>query len=273
MNDLATTRYEITKRDINKDRRLKLAAATLPVGLSVVPAAALFVLSFIFGTTPPVAALFIFMSLVSLVGGFVLGGIGSIGTLIYRSKWLAEVRERVAVDGIKANEVDWFKNELKSEEKKALKEIRTRDLLLADAYQETLASRLTATRIVKSTKQELLIAKRRKNRLKYLKSERVDEFKAEVDKDINKLAKIKTEAEEMLVEAESRLHMIEATARRGNQLAGNELALKKLSARTEQLPLALEEAKMTEEYRKELVEELEDDFEEEMKGLDLGKGK
>jgi hypothetical protein len=264
MSELVTTKYEITKKDINKDRRLKITAAALPVALSVIPASVLFVLSFIFGTSPPLAVTFFFFSLVSLIGGFVLGSAGSIGTLIYRSKWLAEVRERVAVDGIKPNEVEWFKNELKSEEKKALKDLRTKNLLLADAYQETLASRLTATRIIKSTKNELLVARRRKNKLKYLKSERVDEFKAEIDQDIENLSKIKVEAEEMLVEAESRLQMVEATARRGTELAGNELALKKLSARTEQLPLALEEAKMTEEYRKEVVEELEEDFEKEM---------
>lgn len=269
MSDLVTSGHEITKKDISKDRRLKVAAAALPVGLSVVPASILFVLSFIFGTTPPVAALFIFFSLVTLIGGFILGGIGSIGTLVYRSRWLAQVRERVAIDGIKANEVEWFKNELKSEEKRALREIKNRNLLLADAYQETLASRLTATRIIKSTKHELLLAKRRKNKLKYLKSEKLDQFNAEIDKDIENLNRIKTEAEEMLFEAESRLQMIEATSRRGTELAGNELALKKLSARTRQLPLALEEAKMTEEFRKELVEELEEDYEKEMKDVQM----
>lgn len=269
MSDIVPIKTEITKKDISKDRRLKALATALPIGLSVVPSAILFILSFIFGTTPPVAALFLFFSFVTLVGGFILGGVGSAATMIYRSRWLAQVRERVAINGIKAKDVEWFKNEMKSEEKKALKDIKTKNLLLADAYQETLASRLTATRIIKSTKYELLLAKRRKNKLKYLKSERLNEFNAEVDKDISNLLKIKTEAEEMLVEAESRLHMIEATSRRGTELAGNELALKKLSARTQQLPLALEEAKMTEEFRKELVEELEDELEKDLKGVDL----
>lgn len=269
MSDLVPTNYEITKKEINKDRRLKVTAAALPIGLSVVPASVLFVLSFIFGTTPPIAALFIFFSLIALVGGFILGGIGSIATLIHRSKWLAEVRERIAIDGIKANEVEWFKKELKPDEKRALKELKGRNLLLADAYQETLASRLTATRIIKSTKHELVLAKRRQNKLKYLKSEKLPQFKAEIDEDISKLSKIKTEAEEMLFESQSRLQMIEATSRRGTELAGNELALKKLSARSQQLPIALEEAKMTEEFRKELVEELEQDFQKSMKGVEM----
>lgn len=265
MSDLISIKNEITKLDIKKDKLLKTTAVALPVGLSVVPASIFFVLFFVFGTTPPIAATFLFLSIISLIGGFILGGIGSAVTMIYRSRWLAQVRERVAINGIKANEVEWFKNELKTDEKRALKEIRSKNLLLADAYQETLASRLTATRIVKSTKHELLLAKRRKNKLKYLKSERMDDFKAEVEKDINNLTNIRQEAQEMLVEAESRLQMIEAASRRGTELAGNEIALKKLSARTQQLPLALEAAKMEEELRKEFVEEIEEEFEKDLK--------
>ncbi|MGI8668795.1 MAG: hypothetical protein ACR2J3_02995 [Aridibacter sp.] len=262
MSDLISTKYEITKKDVNKDRLLKTTAVSLPVVLSVVPALAFFIMTFIFGTTPPLAATFLFFSLVSLIVGSIVGGIGSAATMMYRSKWLGQLKEKVAIDGIKANEVRWFTKELKTEEKKALKEIKSKNLLLADAYEETLASRLTATRIVKSTGNELLLAKRRKNKLKYLKSEKVNDFKAEIEKDISNLSNIKTEAKEMLIEAESRLQMIEAASRRGNELAGNELALKKLSARTEQLPLALESAKMEEELRKKFVDEFEKEFDE-----------
>jgi hypothetical protein len=270
MSDLIPIKNEITKKDISKDRRLKITAAALPIVVSVLPSLLFFVLFVLFGIgNPPAGITFLFFTVVSFIAGLILGLVGSAATLIYRSRWLAEVRERVALDGIRANEVDWFRNELKSEEKKALKEIRSRNLLLADAYQETLASRLTATRIIKSTKHELLLAKRRQNKLRYLKSDKMDDFKAEIEKDISNLNKIRHEAEEMLFEAESRLQMIEATSRRGTELAGNELALKKLSARTQQLPLALEEAKMTEEIRKELVEELEADLKKDLKEADL----
>lgn len=270
MSELITTKYELTKKDISKDRRLKVTAAALPVVVSVLPSLLFFVLFVLFGLgNPPAGITFLFFTVVSFVVGLVLGLGGSVATLVYRSRWLAGVREKLAIDGIKANEVDWFRNELKSEEKKALKELRSRNMLLADAYQETLASRLTATRIIKSTKNELLLAKRRKNKLKYLKSERMDEFEAEIDRDIENLSSIRTEAEEMLFEAESRLQMIEAASRRGTELAGNEMALKRLSARSEQLPLALEEAKMTEEFRKELVEELEQDLDDDLRSPDL----
>ena len=269
MSDLIPTRYEITKKDVSKERRLKATAVSLPIVLSVVPALAFFIMTFIFGSTPPLAATFLFFSLVSLIVGFIAGGIGSAATMMYRSKWLGQLREKVAIDGIKASEVSWFTKEIKTEEKKALKEIKTKNLLLADAYEETLASRLTATRIIKSTGKELLLAKRRKNKLKYLKSEKLNDFKSEIEKDISNLSGIKTEAKEMLIEAESRLQMIEAASRRGNELAGNEIALKKLSARTEQLPLALESAKMEDELRREFVNEFEEEFEKDENKADL----
>jgi hypothetical protein len=79
----------------------------------------------------------------------------------------------------------------------------------------------------------------------------------ELKTDVEKLSKIKSEAEEMRVEAETRLQMIEAASRRGGSVADAELALKKLSARTQELPLALESAKMEDEMRRELEKELD----------------
>ncbi|HQU83861.1 MAG TPA: hypothetical protein PKY59_12075 [Pyrinomonadaceae bacterium] len=249
MNDLE--RYEVTKKDLTKGRRMKLAAWTLPFALSIIPFAALFVPFLFTGSIP----LFFFSFIVG-IAGFVLGLILS-GVIAYRyNNWTKEMRERIAADGIRAEEVDWFKNELKSTEKKALKDIQSSNLLLADAYRETLASRLTATRIVKTSKKELLSAKRRENKLKMLKSENAKNFQDEVKNDIEKISSINREAELMLAEAESRLQMIEAAAMRGGSLADSELALKKLSARSQQLPLALEEAKMHEELKKQLESEL-----------------
>ena len=255
--DKLEKRYEVTNKDLVKNKALTYGAALSPVLLSTIPAGILFVLGFLFGTTPPIAATFFFFSLIALVGGFILGLGGTGGLLYYRSKWLADVRERIAMDGIKASEVDWFKNELTSMEKKALKAVEKRDALLADAFRDTLASRLTATRIKKATNRELLIAKRRQNKLKYLKSANSDELKKEINEDVEKLQKIKKEADEMQVEAETRLEMIEAAARRGTDLAGQELQLKKLSNRTRDLPLALEAAKETAEIKEEIRKELE----------------
>lgn len=253
MNELQTTRYEITRRDAAKDKALKYGAWIAPLALSLVPAIILFVLSLF--ATGATTAMFVFFSIIALVVGFVFGLIITGGLLYYRSRWLADVRERLAVDGIKANEVEWFQHELTTNERKSLKEIEAKDLLLGDAFRDTLAARLTATRILKSTKQELLLVQRRQGKLQYLKSENSANLQEELKKDLEKLNGIKNEAEEMRVEAETRLQMIEAAARRGGSVADTELALKKLSARTSDLPLALESARMEDEIRRELENE------------------
>ncbi len=256
MNEL-TTRYEVTPKDLAKEKALKLGAWSAPALLSVLPALIFFVLFFLFGSNPPAAISLLAFSIISLVVGFFVGLIVTGGIMFYRSRWLAKVRERIAVDGIKAQEVDWFKNELTTAERKSLKEIDAKDALLADAFRDTVAARLTATRILKSTKHELLLVQRRQNKLKYLKSENSTNLQEELKIDISKLGKIKTEAEEMLNEAETRVQMIEAASRRGTNLAGAELALKKLSARTSELPLALESAKMEDEIRREIEKEFD----------------
>ena len=245
-------RYEVTRKDLAKDKALKIGAWAAPVLLSLVPALVFFILFFLFGSNPPAAISLLAFGIISLVVGFILGLIVTGGIMFYRSRWLAKVRERIAVDGIKAQEVDWFTHELTSAERKSLKEIEAKDALMADAFRDTLAARLTATRILKSAKQEILLVQRRQNKLKYLKSENSANLQEELKTDLAKLNQIKTEAEEMLVEAETRVQMIEAASRRGTNYADTELALKKLSARTAELPLALESAKMEEEIRREL---------------------
>lgn len=258
MNELQP-RYEVTRGDLRKDKALKFGAWMVPVLLAIIPALIFFAL-FLFSGAPATAFTFLFLGLASLVGGFLIGLIATGGILYYRSNWLKKVRERIAVDGIKAREVDWFRHELTINEKKSLKEIEAKNLLLADAFRDTLAARLTATRILKSSRQEVLLAERRQNKLKYLKSENSSNLQDELKEDLKKLNQIKTEAAEMLTESETRLQMIEAASRRGTDLAGNELALKKLAARTAELPLALESTKMEEEIRRELEKELTDDI-------------
>jgi hypothetical protein len=256
--DELVSKYDISKRDFARGRNLKIGAISAPIVLSATPAIVFLLLTFLFGSTPPIAATIFFIGLILTVLGFVVG-LGFTGLFAYRhARWTKEMRERIAADGIKAEEIDWFRNELKTSEKRMLKEMRRADPLLDDAYRETLASRLTATRIVNSSRKELMLAKRRQLRLKQLKrlnSESAEQFNAEIERDVKKIESINDEAKQMLAEAESRLQMIEAASVRGSQLADSELALKKLSARAAELPLALEEAKMTEEIRRELDEE------------------
>ena len=257
------SKYEISKRDLARGRNLKIGTVSAPLVLAGVPLILFLFLMFVFGSTPPVAAMFFFFGLILTIVGFVVG-LGLTGFFAYRhSNWTKEMRERIAADGIKANEIDWFRNELKPSEKRALKELHRGDPLLEDAYRETLASRLTAARIVKSSRKELHLTKRRQAKLKQLKRldpERSETFSAEISRDLEKIESISEEAKQMLAEAESRLQMIEATAARGSHLADSELALKKLSARASELPLALEQAKLTDEIRRELESEDEEEI-------------
>ena len=163
----------------------------------------------------------------------------------------------MAARGVRAEEVDWFRKELRSSEKQGLRFVAARDPLLADAYRETLASRLTASRIVRSSKRELQLIQRRQIKLKYNRSQSSKEFLEELSSDVQKIRSINDEAKQMLAESEARLQMIEAASVRGSSIADSELALKKLSNRVAELPLALESARLAEEIRKEL--ESEDD--------------
>jgi hypothetical protein len=253
----AVSKYDVTGRDLARGRNLKIAAWTAPIALPAVPAVVFTILALVFGTTPPVAFTLFVLGMILAGLGLVIG-LSLMGFFLYRrSNWTREMREKIAADGIRAEEIDWFTHELRSSEKRALKDISRADLLLADAYRETLASRLTATRIVKSSRKELVSTKQRRSKLKQFRSERAAEFGAQLERDAEKIATIHEEAKAMLAESEARLQMIEAAAARGRGMADSELALKKLSSRSQNLPLALEEMKRTEELAREIEKDLE----------------
>ncbi len=247
--------YELTRRDYRKKALTLYGAWTAPI-LTALPLPIVFlVLFFLFGVNPASAALFFFLAVISAAAGFALGLVLMMLLFWYRNNWLKNLREQLAADGIKTSEVEWFDHELTTAERNSLKELEGRDRLLADAFRETLASRLTATRILKSSKNELLLVKRRQNKLKYLESENTKTLKDELADDQKRLEVVRNEAEGLLTESKTRLEMIEAAARRGTALAGNEQALKQLSERSAQLPLALESARLEDEVRRELDSE------------------
>jgi hypothetical protein len=247
--------HEITQQDLTKGRRLKAAAIAAPFILTFVPALLTIFFLLLFGGVPATSVVILFLGVVLTTLGFLTGIGASLFFTHRRKKWTGEMRERIAADGIRADEIDWFVGEMKPAEKRALKAVEARDLLLGDAYRDTLASRLTATRIIKNSRRELSMAKRRQNSIRQLKSARAAEFQEQIVSDIQKISSIETQAREMLVEAESRLAMIEAAASRSGGLADSELALKKLSARANELPLALQSAQVAEEIRRELEDQ------------------
>jgi hypothetical protein len=247
--------YEITKADLVKGRRLKAGAIAAPIFLTLTPIAITLLLMLFAAGSPPTAAVIFALGLIATILGFLIGGTLTVVFGLRYRDWTREMRDRIAAAGIGAGEIGWFTKEMKPSEKRALKAVEASDLLLGDAYRETLASRLTATRILKSSRRELSMAKKRQNSLKQLKSAKASEFQQQISADIGKIQSIHEEAGVMVAEAESRLAMIEAAASRSGGLADNELALKKLSARTRELPLALESARLTDEIRQELERE------------------
>jgi hypothetical protein len=246
---------EITKTDLRQVQRMKAGAIAAPVALTIVPAVITLMMLLLAAGGPPAAVIIMFGGIIATVLGFVTGVVTAAVLTKKRSDLVRQLKDRMAARGIRAEEIEWFRNELKGEERRALKALEHRDLLLADAYRETLASRLTASRIVKSARRELMLSKRRQNSVKQLKSARAEEFQAMIGEDIKKLERIGEEARLTLAEADSRLRMIEAAGTRSGSIADSELALKKLSARTAELPLALESAKIADEIRLELEKE------------------
>lgn len=247
-------KYEVTRKDIVKDRTLRQISWSAPILLSILPALFFFIIG-LFSGSPASTVFFLFLALVSAILGFFLGLVVSFSTLYYRSRWLNELREKISADGINPGEIEWFKSELTSAEKKALEEIESKDKVMADAYRETLASRLTASRIIKKAKNHLLDVQRRIQKLELTKSEKAKELIEELKHDKRKIESLKEEAEKMLEEAKLRLQMIEVAVYRNKKLPDLELNIAKLSARTNQLPLALEAIKIEEQLRRQLEQE------------------
>ena len=147
---------------------------------------------------------------------------------------------------------------MKSHERRALKEIEERDALLGDAYRETLASRLTSSKILKLTDLELADAHRRKERVKRISSSDARELIEEIESDVARLWTVRRDAEKLLADSELRLEKIEATSRRGTTLTDAEYSLKNLSERSAELPLALEAARMRDEVMRDLDTGIDD---------------
>lgn len=196
------------------------------------------------------AAIFLLLSMASLGVGVVVGALVMILLILYRRRWHSRLRDKLAADGITTNEVSWFTPELTSEERQVLEEIKTSNSLLADAYCETLASRLTATRIIARSKTELLRVERRINRARSLVGADTTSLIDELDLDRTQLQRLQTETETRLVEAKARLQLIEAAASRSLGQTETDLMLSRLSSAQSHLPLAIEMARLEQQVSK-----------------------
>ena len=243
---------KLSKRDAALARVLK-TAPWLAVLIATIPAPLFFLALFITTTATDSAAVYLLLAGVSFGFGLAIGLAIAAVLWLYRRAWLARLRDRLALDGITANEVAWFRSELTSAERAALAEIEQSNPLLADAYLETLAMRLTATRIMSRSRKELMKVERRINQARLLNSNESAALQADLAADREKIQRLRNQADQYLHSAKTRLQTIEATASRKLNQAEIDAMMARLGNATDQLPLVLEMAQMEQRALEEVT--------------------
>ncbi len=234
---------KLSSKDVTTARLLKIAPWVAVLAASV-PAPLLFLVLFLTAAATESAAVYLLLAGLSLTLGFALGVVIAVILLIYRRRWLSKLRDRLASDGITADEVVWFRSELTSAERAALAEIERSNPLLADAYRETLANRLTASRIISRSKREMLRVERQINRARTLHTPESASLLQELAADHERLQQLRQLATDHLAKAKTRLQMIEATSNRKLTEGETDLMMQRLGSSQDQLPLVLEIAKL-----------------------------
>lgn len=202
------------------------------------------------------ATAYLLLALVSFPFALVAGIIAILMFLLLRRTWTKRVRERLALDGVTADEVDWFRSELTTSERRSLKEMDQKQPLLADAYRETLALRLNASRVIASARRDLLQVERRISRAGYLRGADTSVLVDDLRRDRTRLEAVKREGTSRLDEAQARLQMIEAAASRGASWAETNYMLQRLDEGQQHPPLALESAREEQQLREDAEREL-----------------
>jgi hypothetical protein len=246
---------KLSSKDLALARVLKYAP-WLVLPIASLPAPIIFVALFFLSTATDTAALYLLLAGLGFAVGAVVGLFLAIFLFVYRRRWLAQLRNRLASDGITADEVVWFRSELTSAERAGLAEIEKSNPLLADAYLETLATRLTASRIISRTKRETLRIERRMTRARSLSTEETAPLQQDLQKDRDKLELLRQRATEHLTKARTRLQTIEATASRQLNSSETDMMMNRLGTAQDALPLVLEIAKMEQEMMEASAVEL-----------------
>ena len=245
---------KLSGKDATTARLLKVAP-WIAIAATSLPAPLVFLVLFLTATATDSAAVFLLLAGLSLTLGFALGVVIAAFLLFYRRRWLSKLRDRLASDGITANEVVWFRSELTSAERASLAEIERSNPLLADAYLETLANRLTASRIISRSKREMLRVERQINRARTLKTAESASLQKELAADHEKLEHLRQSASDHLVKAKTRLQVIEATARRRMTEGETDMMMQRLGSSQDQLPLVLEIAQLEQQALREATDE------------------
>ncbi|MBA2527837.1 MAG: hypothetical protein H0V18_18955 [Pyrinomonadaceae bacterium] len=252
---------ETTGKLTAKDRKLANFFHWTPwiaFPLIALPFPLVFFFLFLTSAATDTAAVYLLLAGVGLALGAFAGGLVLILLFIYRARWLRRLRDKLAADGITASEVAWFTQELSTAERKTLVETSKHSLLLEDAYRETLASRLTASRIIATTDKELVKIRSRINRARTLAGADTKTLLIDLESDQQQLQSLKTEANARLADTRARLQTIEAAASRSLNQAETQAMLRRLSATQDHLPLVIEmdqlERKTLQEAERDLME-------------------
>lgn len=223
---------------------LSFVAVTIPLPI-------VFLILFLSAGATDSAAVYLLLSFVSMGLGLVVGLVILILLMLYRRRWQGRLRDRLAADGITAAEVEWFRSELSSEERKTWNQLKESNPLLADAYCETLAARLTATRIIARARGEMLKTERQINRTRNIRGVDTNSLLTDLLADRARSEELRKEASLRLAETKARLQTIEAAANRRLSQKETNLMLQRLAASQEHFPLALEMAGLEEQALRE----------------------
>lgn len=222
--------------------------------LLALPAPAYFL--FRYFTVAEGAGEYMILALTSLAVFSVFGLAAAFAVIFYRRLWERRLRERLAADGVTAGELRWFESELSAEQRRALREMESRKPLLAEAYRETLAARLTAARVLAGARRDAELVGRRLRTAEGFQTSNRAELERGLRSDRERLSRVEGEAAEHLREMDARLLFIESLASRDASEAETEMALRRLGSAREQLPLGLEALRDEQEAREEVEREL-----------------
>src|SRR5918998_3660418 len=186
----------------------------------------------------------------------VFGLVAAFLVVMYRRLWERRLRERLAADGVTADELSHFTSELTPAQRQTLREMEARNPLLADAYRETLAARLTAARVLARARTDAEQVERRLQSLSALQAKGRAEVEEDLRKDRERLGRVRREADEHAREMDARLQLVEAVARRDASRAETELALKRLGTVRDNRPLALDSVRESQQALEEIEQEL-----------------
>lgn len=186
----------------------------------------------------------------------VFGLVAAFAVLFYRRVWERRLRERLATDGVTAEELRWFESELSEEHRRTLREMESRKPLLAGAYRETLAARVTAARVLASARRDAQLVERRIKTAEGFQTSNRAELERGLRGDRERLTRVEGEAAGHLSEMDARLLFIESLASRDASEAETETALKRLGSVRENLPLGIEGLREEQDAREEVEREL-----------------